>query len=183
MFARFVYMAAIGLLASFPPPAGASEREVRLDVVSLPLGDVVQTLSFMSGIPVTTVGTLSGKVEHWSVRESGAKAFVKLGDASNLFVAYDGSRIIIAPKQEVSTVVLDRGGRSWKTEQNAIRALFPLLPDDALREDPASGLVLVRGARRLHQGRRRRAEPAASRQHQGHQGAASWKSLTTNNGA
>ncbi|MBB4576795.1 hypothetical protein [Rhizobium lentis] len=145
MFARFVYMAAIGLLVSFPPSAGAGEREVRLDVVSLPLGDVVETLSFMSGIPVTTVGTLSGKVEHWSVRESGAKAFVKLGDASNLFVAYDGSRIIIAPKQEVSTVVLDRGDRSWKTEQNAIRALFPLLPDDALREDPASGLVLVRG--------------------------------------
>ncbi|MBB4293126.1 type II secretory pathway component GspD/PulD (secretin) [Rhizobium leguminosarum] len=145
MFARFVYTAALGLLAAFPLSAGASEREVRLDVVSLPLGDVVQTLSFMSGIPVTTVGTLSGKVEHWSVQESGAKAFVKLGDASNLFVAYDGSRIIIAPKQEVSTVVLDRGGRSWKTEQNAIRALFPLLPDDALREDVASGLVLVRG--------------------------------------
>ncbi|MBP2444053.1 hypothetical protein [Rhizobium leguminosarum] len=145
MFSCFVYMAALGLLAAFPLSARAGEREVRLDVVSLPLSDVVQTLSFMSGIPVTTVGTLSGKVEHWSVREKGAKAFIKLGDASNLFVAYDGSRIIIAPKQEVSTVVLDRGGRSWKTEQSAIRALFPLLPEDALREDSASGLVLVRG--------------------------------------
>ncbi|WFU04599.1 hypothetical protein QA648_27890 (plasmid) [Rhizobium sp. CB3171] len=145
MFVRFVYMAAIGLLAAFPLSAKAGDREVRLDVVSLPLGDVVQTISFMSGIPVTTVGTLTGKVEHWSVRENGAKAFVKLGDASNLFVAYDGSHVIIAPKQEVSTVVLDRSGRRWKTEQNAIRALFPVLPDDALREDAASGLVLVRG--------------------------------------
>jgi type II secretory pathway component GspD/PulD (secretin) len=142
---RIVSSLLIGLLATAPVSAAAVEREVRLNVVSQPLGDVVETLSFMSGIPVTTVGTLNGKVENWSVKESGAEAFAKLGAVSNLFVAFDGSRMIIAPKQEITTVVFERKGKSWKTVKSAIHAMFPILPEDAIREDQASGLVLVRG--------------------------------------
>jgi hypothetical protein len=135
----------IGFLVAAPISVTANEREVRLNVISQPLGDVVDTLSFMSGIPVTTIGTLNGKVENWSVRESGVQAFAKLGSISNLFVAFDGSRIIIAPKQEITTVIVEPKGRNWNTAHSAISALFPLLPEDAVHEDHASGLVLVRG--------------------------------------
>lgn len=145
MVGRIAAGVLIGLVLVGTASAEANQRELRLNVVSQPLADVVETLSFMSGIPVTTVGKLSGTVQNWSVKENGVEAFAKLGDASNLFVAFDGSRVIIAPKQEVATVIFERKGRSWKTMESAIHALFPLLPTDAVREDQGSGLVLVRG--------------------------------------
>jgi type II secretory pathway component GspD/PulD (secretin) len=125
--------------------AEARAQDVRLDVVSQPLADVVATLSFMSGIPVITMGTLSGTVENWSVKDEGIAAFAALGRASNLFVAYDGSRMIIAPKSEVETVVLERGGRSWRSARNAVDSLFPLYPDDAIMHEAESDVVIVRG--------------------------------------
>ena len=145
MVGRIAASVLIGLVLAGPAFAEANQRELRLNVVSQPLADVVETLSFMSGIPVTTVGKLSGTVQNWSVKEDGVEAFAKLGEASNLFVAFDGSRVIIAPKQEVATVIFERKGRSWKTMESAIHALFPLIPTDAVREDQDSGLVLVRG--------------------------------------
>ena len=145
MVGRIAASVLIGLVLVGPASAEANQRELRLNVVSQPLADVVETLSFMSGIPVTTVGKLSGTVQNWSVKEDGVEAFAKLGEASNLFVAFDGSRVIIAPKQEVATVIFERKSRSWKTMESAIHALFPLIPKDAVREDQDSGLVLVRG--------------------------------------
>ncbi|HXV29579.1 MAG TPA: hypothetical protein VD840_04520 [Sinorhizobium sp.] len=135
------------LLALSAPAALAEARaqDVRLDVVAQPLADVVATLSFMSGIPVTTVGTLSGTVENWSVKDEGIAAFAALGRASNLFVAYDGSRMIVAPKSEVETVVLERGGRSWRSARSAVDALFPLYPADAIVHEAESDVVIVRG--------------------------------------
>lgn len=134
------------LALSVPAPvAEVRAQDVRLDVVSQPLADVVATLSFMSGIPVTTVGSLSGTVENWSVMDEGIAAFAALGKASNLFVAYDGSRMIIAPKSEVETVVLERGGRSWRSARSAVDALFPLYPDDAIVHEAESDVVIVRG--------------------------------------
>ncbi|MDX0177421.1 hypothetical protein GOD71_27055 [Sinorhizobium medicae] len=145
MLGRIASALLIGIVLIGSASAEASQRELRLDVVAQPVADVVDTLSFMSGIPVTTVGKLTGLVQNWSVNESGVEAFAKLGNASNLFVAFDGSRVIIAPKQEVATVIFERKGRSRNMTISAIHALFPLLPEDAVRQDQDSGLVLVRG--------------------------------------
>ncbi|ASY65760.1 hypothetical protein SJ05684_b47780 (plasmid) [Sinorhizobium sojae CCBAU 05684] len=134
------------LALSMPAALGeANAQYVRLEVVSQPLADVVATLSFMSGIPVTTIGSLSGTVENLSVKDEGIAAFAALGRASNLFVAYDGSRVIVAPKSEVETVVLERGGRSWRSARSAVDALFPLYPEDAIVHDAESDVLIVRG--------------------------------------
>ncbi|MGV1857557.1 hypothetical protein [Rhizobium rhizogenes] len=142
---RVSSIALLILLAPLTAQAAASGQDIRLNVVSQPVADVVDTLSFMSGIPVTTTGKLTGQVENWSVKEEGVAAFEALGRVSNLFVAFDGSRVIIAPKSEVSTVILEQKRRGWKVTRTAIDALFPLYPDDAIRYDPASDLVIVRG--------------------------------------
>ncbi|WEO69413.1 hypothetical protein [Rhizobium rhizogenes] len=142
---RVSSIALLILLAPLTVQAAASGQDIRLNIVSQPVADVVDTLSFMSGIPVTTTGKLTGQVENWSVKEEGVAAFEALGRVSNLFVAFDGSRVIIAPKSEVSTVILEQKRRGWKVTRSAIDALFPLYPDDAIRYDPASDLVIVRG--------------------------------------
>ncbi|MGO7133552.1 hypothetical protein AB9E06_22130 [Rhizobium leguminosarum] len=133
------------LLTPLTAQATAGARDIRLNVVSQPLADVVDTLSFMSGIPVTTSGKLTGQVENWSVKEEGVAAFAALGHVSNLFVAFDGSRVIIAPKSEVTTVILEQEKRSWVATRSAIKTVFPLLPEDAIQYDPSSNLVIVRG--------------------------------------
>jgi type II secretory pathway component GspD/PulD (secretin) len=142
---RLTSIAFLILLAPLAAQASAGGQAVRLNVVSQPLADVVDTLSFMSGIPVTTSGKLTGQIDNWSVNEEGVAAFAALGRVNNLFVAFDGSRVIIAPKSEVATVLLEQKRRDWKVTRSAIDALFPVFPEDAIRYDATSGLVIVRG--------------------------------------
>jgi type II secretory pathway component GspD/PulD (secretin) len=142
---RTLSIALLIMLAPLQAGAAADGQEVRLNVVSQPVAEVVDTLSFMSGIPVTTVGKLEGRVENWSVNERGVTAFAALGRISNLFVAFDGSRVIVAPKSEVTTVVLEQKKRNWSTAKSAIDTLFPFFPDDAIHHDAASDIVIVRG--------------------------------------
>jgi len=142
---RTLSIALLTMLVPLHAEAATNRQEVRLNVVSQPVADVVDTLSFMSGIPVTTVGKLDGRVENWSVNEEGVAAFAALGRVSNLFVAFDGSRVILAPKSEVTTVVLERKKRNWSAAQGAIDTLFPFFPRDAIHHDATSDIVIVRG--------------------------------------
>ncbi|MBB5536488.1 hypothetical protein [Rhizobium giardinii] len=142
---RTLSIAFFTLLAPIRAEAAANGQEVRLNVVSQPVADVVDTLSFMSGIPVTIVGKLDGRLENWSVNERGVAAFAALGRVGNLFVAFDGSRVIVAPRSEVTTVVLEQKKRNWSAAQSAIDTLFPFLPGDAIHHDATSDIVIVRG--------------------------------------
>ncbi|MCZ4093500.1 hypothetical protein [Sinorhizobium psoraleae] len=140
-----MFLVATAVWLTLASTASADARSVHLSVISQPLAQVVETLSFITGIPVTAVGTLSGTVENWSVSGSGVEAFMALGEAANLFVAFDGSRMVLSPKGETNTVVLEQRARNWSVARNAIRALFPIYPEAAIQHDPVSDVLIVRG--------------------------------------
>ncbi len=140
-----MYLVATAVWLALASIATADVRNVRLKVISQPVSQVVETLAFMTGIPVTPVGTLNGTVENWTVDGSGVEAFRALGEAANLFVAFDGSRMVISPKSEINTVVLEQRTRSWDVARNAVRALFPIYPETAIQYDPTSDVLIVRG--------------------------------------
>lgn len=144
MTLRLVAAAAVVLSMLAADAQAATGRPVRLSVVSQPVGEVMETLAFMSGLPVTTIGKPSGAVENWSVTGDGLSAFEQLGEVAGLFVAYDGTRVIVAPHTEVTTTVFSDGGRDWRKVEETVRALFPRFPDDALQHDPASASIIVR---------------------------------------
>ncbi len=131
------------LLAS--SPAMAEGGDIQLNVISQPASEVVETLSFMSGIPVTTAGKLDGRIENLTISGDPVEAFAKLGRAGNLFVAFDGTRVIISPKSELSTAVFPRKGSAWLSAKRAIDALFPLYPPEAIAHEPTSDVLIVRG--------------------------------------
>lgn len=140
-----MFLVAVGVWFAVASTASADARRVRLNVISQPVSQVVETLTFMTGIPVTHVGTLNGTIENWTVDSSGVEAFRALGEAANLFVAFDGTRMVISPKSEMNTVVLERRARSWVVARNAVRALFPMYPEAAIQHDPTSDVLIVRG--------------------------------------
>lgn len=125
--------------------AMAERGDIRLNVISQPASEVVETLSFMSGIPVTTAGTLSGRIENLTISGDPVEAFATLGRAGNLFVAFDGTRVIVAPKSEMSTAVFPRKGSAWEGAKRAIDMLFPLYPPEAIAHEPTSDILIVRG--------------------------------------
>ncbi|MCF3641585.1 hypothetical protein LXM94_16555 [Rhizobium sp. TRM95111] len=133
----------LALLGSYP--AMAERSDIRLSVISQPASEVVETLSFMSGIPVTTAGTLSGRIENLTISGDPVQAFATLGRAGNLFVAFDGTRVIVSSKSELSTAVFPRKGSEWASMKRAIDALFPLYPAEAIEHEPTSDILIVRG--------------------------------------
>ncbi|MDQ0456397.1 hypothetical protein [Rhizobium paknamense] len=139
-----VFLAAVAIFQA--RPMYAEPETLRLKVISEPLREVVDTLSYMSGLPVSVVGTLDGRVEGWTLEAAGGlDAFARLGADYRLFVAYDGSRIIVAARDNLSTRLFDGHMMNWNSAQSLVRALYPVLPEDALQKDKASGMIVLRG--------------------------------------
>lgn len=132
-------------LLAFTEPANAELKRVNIDVVSLPLAEVMDALSLMSGIPVTTIGKPKGTVERWAFKGDGVSAFEALAEIGNLFVAFDGSRMIVSPRSEATTTVFDGTRGRWPEIKSSMKILFPRYPKDSVQYDQVRGTVIVRG--------------------------------------
>lgn len=132
-------------LVAFTQPANAELKHVHIDVVSLSLTEVMDALSLMSGIPVTTIGKPKGTVERWSFKGDGVSAFEALGEIGNLFVAFDGSRMIVSPRSEAAATVFEGARGRWPEIKSSMKILFPRYPKDSIQYDQMRGTVIVRG--------------------------------------
>ncbi|MGG7518148.1 hypothetical protein ACQ3G6_09715 [Allorhizobium undicola] len=144
-FAVLACLIASGPVLAQEVSLATSGRPVKLNVMSLPTRDVVDTLSYMSGLPVIVVGTLNGMVENWSVEARGVEAFSALGHDQGLYVAFDGAKVIIAANENVATRIVDNRQEGWSRTRSVVGELFPLLPEGAIKQDQESGMIVLRG--------------------------------------
>lgn len=144
---RLRYLLRIVLIAaacsSWAAPGMA--RSVSYEVKRQALDSVIDTLSDLSGVAVVKAGAIPGTMENWSVRAEGVAVFEALARDANLFMAFDGAKVIIAARTDVRTTVLSSATYDWPTVQGVARSLYPIMPPDALRYDGKARVILVRG--------------------------------------
>lgn len=140
MLSRMVIM----LLALVFGASGALARNVVYEVKSQALSEVIDTLSDLSGMAVVKAGAIPGRLENWKVRAEGLGVFEALARDASLFMAYDGSRVIIASRAHLRTTIVPPG-QDWETFRSLARSLYPVMPEDALHYDAKTRTILVRG--------------------------------------
>ncbi len=140
---RNLFCCLVLLLTTLSGASSAAARMISYEVKSQPLSDVLDILSDLSGIAVAKVGVIPGRLENWKVREEGIGVFEKLAKDASLFMAYDGSKVIVASRADVRTTVVP--GQDWETFRSLSQSLYPVMPDDALSYDAKTMVILVRG--------------------------------------
>lgn len=143
--------ATFAILAAVLACTSAQAHEVRLDVLSQPVTEVVDTLSELTGIPVRKAGDIPGQLENWSVDADGLAAFQKLGAASNLFIAFDGVHVIVASEESIETTAFESDMHDWHSLKQSLENFFPVLPKKAVEYNESTGMVVVRGPASLNQ--------------------------------
>lgn len=145
MLSRQFFIAGLTLAICLSSVVGAHSRQIRYEVKSQPLSQVIDVLADLSGTPAQKLGDIPGKIENWIADGDGLAVFQQLARDANLFLAYDGSRVILASRSDTKTMILPLGNYDWPSAQAVVKSLYPILPDDALRFDAKAGVLSVRG--------------------------------------
>lgn len=123
----------------------ANARYIRYEVKSQAVSQVIDTIADLSGTPVQKLGDIPGKIENWTTQGEGLAALQQLALDANLFLAYDGSRVILASRSDLKTTILPLGSYDWPSAKAVVNSIYPIIPDDTLRFDAQTGVLAVRG--------------------------------------
>ncbi|MFD1745606.1 hypothetical protein ACFSE1_09060 [Rhizobium helianthi] len=145
MLLRSLFIGLIFAASSLGSAIDVSARQVRYEVKSQPLTQVIDVLADLSGTPAQKLGEIPGKIENWIADGDGLAVFQQLAKDANLFLAYDGSRVIIASRTDTKTTILPLGNYDWPSAQAVVKSLYPIMPKDTLRFDAKAGVLSVRG--------------------------------------
>lgn len=144
IFTRLVSLLLV-VIALVLSPLQVEARAVHYEVKKQNISDVIDVLSDLSGVAVSKAGDIKGSIENWRVKADGVEVFQKLAKDAGLFMAFDGSTVILASKADTKTKVLESSSHNWASVRSLAKSLFPIMPEDALTYDTNANLVLVRG--------------------------------------
>lgn len=145
MLLRSFLLSCLITLASLASICPANARYIRYEVKSQAVTQVIDAIADLSGTPVQKLGEIPGKIDNWVAEGEGLATLQQLALDANLFLAYDGSRVILASRADLKTTILPLGSYDWPSAKAVVSSIYPILPDDTLRFDAKTGVLAVRG--------------------------------------
>lgn len=129
--------------------AQTSPMAVAIDyrVVSQSLPQALETLGRLAGVTVSVDGQVTGALGAWRGVGNFGDVLDKLAQSHDLFVLYDGTKVLVSPRSTATSVAIALNGQSPKAIRNALASIYPRAPKDALRFNETTGMALVLGPR------------------------------------
>ncbi|KQT60028.1 hypothetical protein ASG54_08490 [Aureimonas sp. Leaf460] len=140
-----------GSIEAAPPVRGAAPTPhapkplVRYRVYDQSLGDVLETLSKLTGVPVVFQSSIDGRVRAETLSGSLGSIVAQLSGRFGFFYAFDGARFIVSSHEKTVTEVTEVPEGSFDEAVALMGKVFPAVSPGSVRISRDLGVVMLRG--------------------------------------